>query len=382
MRVKEIKKLIYLTFGDQYSGVYQSQVIDVLEFLETNDIAHPKLIAFVPYTNYLSNRKVIKNAYPGAKILPMIPSRNHWTPLYSILLFPWLIFNLRYSRAIFARGIWACSIAISLRPIFQATVIYDGRGAAKAEWKEYLIENTNQKISRIEKAEKHAVTKSDKQLAVSQKLIDYWTENYAFSSKNFVVIPCTINQLFEQEHTIKVSIKELDLKKPIIAYAGGTDKWQSFDLLTQYAQNLLSKSPDIQFLFLTKKNSAIINLQNQYPDRVLCLWVAPAEVRSYLELADYGIIIREPTITNKVSSPTKIAEYLASGLTPIISDSIGDYSEALLKSKIAISTNLLTTSQLTLAKQTAESKLRNRDFCLTHFTKTKFKNQYINLVKG
>ena len=54
MRDKEIKKLIYLTFGDQYSGVYQSQVIDVLEFLETNDIAHPKLIAFVPYTNYLS----------------------------------------------------------------------------------------------------------------------------------------------------------------------------------------------------------------------------------------------------------------------------------------------------------------------------------------
>ena len=45
---------------------------------------------------------------------------------------------------------------------------------------------------------------------------------------------------------------------------------------------------------------------------------------------DYGLIIRDESITNQVSSPVKFAEYLYAGLKIIISSNIGDYSKFVL----------------------------------------------------
>jgi hypothetical protein len=49
-------------------------------------------------------------------------------------------------------------------------------------------------------------------------------------------------------------------------------------------------------------------------------------VKDYLSISDYGILIREYSVTNKVASPTKFAEYLNAGLKVIISPEIGDFS--------------------------------------------------------
>jgi hypothetical protein len=46
-----------------------------------------------------------------------------------------------------------------------------------------------------------------------------------------------------------------------------------------------------------------------------------------LDIADYGILLREKSITNKVASPVKCAKYLSRGLKVLISPEIGDYSD-------------------------------------------------------
>ena len=46
-----------------------------------------------------------------------------------------------------------------------------------------------------------------------------------------------------------------------------------------------------------------------------------------MSVADYGILLREQSVTNLVASPTKFAEYLALGLPVLISENLGDYSE-------------------------------------------------------
>ena len=40
--------MVYLTFNDLYTGIYQSQVIDVITFLEKKNNLSIQLIAFVP----------------------------------------------------------------------------------------------------------------------------------------------------------------------------------------------------------------------------------------------------------------------------------------------------------------------------------------------
>ena len=66
---------------------------------------------------------------------------------------------------------------------------------------------------------------------------------------------------------------------------------------------------------------------SKYSNKVKQLWCNEADVFNYLSLADYGILLREDTWTNRVASPVKFAEYLNAGLDVIISDNVGDFSK-------------------------------------------------------
>jgi glycosyltransferase involved in cell wall biosynthesis len=57
------------------------------------------------------------------------------------------------------------------------------------------------------------------------------------------------------------------------------------------------------------------------------LSLGPTAVPRYLAAADVGLLPRDENLVNRVASPVKFAEYLASGIPVILSDGIGDYSE-------------------------------------------------------
>ena len=148
--------MVYLTFGDIYGGVFQSQVIDVLKHINKTRKKELKLISYVPYPIYKEQKKLIKSNYKHVSVLPMLPSRNHWIIAHSLLLVFSSLFTLINQRVV-CRSIWSTNIALFLKKIkVFKWVCYDGRGAAYAEWKEYLITNTDVNIKNIYKAEKKA----------------------------------------------------------------------------------------------------------------------------------------------------------------------------------------------------------------------------------
>jgi glycosyltransferase involved in cell wall biosynthesis len=55
--------------------------------------------------------------------------------------------------------------------------------------------------------------------------------------------------------------------------------------------------------------------------------VTPAEVPRYLKAADIAISFIKPCYSKQSSSPTKIAEYLASGLPVVCNAGVGDLDE-------------------------------------------------------
>ena len=58
-----------------------------------------------------------------------------------------------------------------------------------------------------------------------------------------------------------------------------------------------------------------------------------AEINKYLIASDIGMILRDNIGTNRVSSPTKIPEYLLAGLPILMSKNIGDYSNYIMQNK-------------------------------------------------
>ena len=315
----------YFTFNDSYSGVYQSQVIDVVKLYKNLGIKI-RLIALLSARNYLKDRKAIKKQLPDSIVYPAFPKLKNWEK-NKILLD---LLTKRESQII-CRGVFATNLALFLRKKFNK-IIYDGRGAVKAEQKEYGVYSGTGVESQIAELEHKAVLQSDFRIAVTRKLVNWWGTEYGYIRGKEVVIPCTVSNNFlkkrnEQEIDelrIGLGINKTDI---VIVYAGSLAGWQSLSQLKVVVEKALGQNREVKVLFLSGEHQIIEDLILANPDRVFQRFVSPQEVVSYLDLADFGLLLREKSITNKVASPVKCAEYLSRGLKVLISPEIGDYSE-------------------------------------------------------
>lgn len=333
--------MVYITFGEGPSGVYNGQVIDVCRFLNKRFEVEVKLIAFISIRKFLLNRKRIKNRLPGAVAVPMTPKINTWK-WNVITLF--ILCLIRRERVAICRNPKAANLALKIKKIgLLKTVCYDGRGATAAEYKEYqATKDSYQVVKDIEEQERKAVLLSDYRIAVSQKLIDYWKRLYDYNGSEHVIIPCTVSDDFLLSRTSDIDRdvvrKEMGFLQNdvVLVYAGSMAGWQSFKLLSEVLSKLLGSKAKFKVLFLSKENKSNNKLKQKYPDQVIIKWVAPDKVSLYLKACDYGLLIREPSLTNQVSAPTKFAEYLISGLPVIISGKTGDYTRFVKKNRCGI----------------------------------------------
>lgn len=317
--------ILYLTYNDQPSGVYWSQVTDVVEHLNTIGAGKVKLVALVSGRDFLKTRKAIKAHSPSAIVLPMVPTMKRWKQNTAILA--WVCRLLRPS-GIICRGPFATWMALRMRDHkLIKRVCFDGRGAYAAEWEEYRIIDDDALIAQFRPLENEAVNQSDCRLAVSNALVDHWRERYAYTSDAHVVIPCTLGRdvaPHTSHHTLHTSHRSEAVR---LVYSGSTAGWQSFAMLKLLLTRTLDAQPNVRVLFLSKRDANNSALEAAYPGRVEVKWLDHAQVAQALATCDYGIMVRERTITNRVASPTKFAEYLSSGLKVIANEGLGDFSE-------------------------------------------------------
>ncbi len=322
--------LTYLTFNDCYSGIFQSQVIDVVT---TYNKIHPtRLLSFVPLRRYFKERKTIKANAPNVRVWPMIPGSRYWL-LNKYLLQVYTL--LHPSKGIVARGPFAANLALSLS---KAKVCYDGRGAITAEYNEYEVSSSSFLKQAIFGIEQKAVLNTQARIAVSQQLIEYWQEQFNYTSNIHQVIPCCISKAYSSNQTdenLLHQIQQFTTNKTVFIYSGSVAKWQSFEALSIFFKQILSDLNNV-LLFLSPESKHIDDLNLLYEGQVKRLWVDPKLVSEILKLGHFGILLRSKSITNKVASPTKFAEYLAAGLRVIISDEIGDYSKTVQEHDLGV----------------------------------------------
>ena len=319
---------IYLTYNDTPSGIFSSQVLDLVNFFNSEFDDTVKLVSYISIRGFFENRKLIKNELPDSIVIPMFPGVVNWR--MNIFSFRLICFLLK-PNAIIGRSVIATQIALKQRK--RVKIIYDGRGAITEECHEYNVITDRGMLNEVESLEKECVLKSDFRMAVSSKLVDLWKDKYSYYENMHVVIPCTLNSLFEST-TISNEIiykrrKELGYIKDdiVFVYSGSLAGWQSINLMIEFIKTVLKKSTSHKILFLSDLSQEIKFLQIEFPNQVQCLKLNPIDLPQYLIACDYGILIREKSVTNQVASPVKFAEYLACGLPVIISNELGDYSE-------------------------------------------------------
>jgi len=365
-------KWLYITLGDEPSGVYQSQVIDVCRYLNEKFDVSIGLMAFISLRNYRKNRRQIKKYIPEAIVLPMVPKLKNWR--YNLLLASFILFHTK-AKHIICRNPLSANLGLQLKKYgFVDYVIYDGRGAVAEEWKEYHVVNDSGLLDNITTLEMIAVKKSDFRISVSNQLIKYWENKYNYNNKRYVVIPCTFSNFNNKSNNVdksrelrnKLGIAHNDI---VLVYAGSTAGWQSFDLMSHFISKLILHDSRIKILFLSKSDDNNNKLIENYPNKIFRTWIKPNHVFEYLSLCDYGLLLREESITNSVAAPTKFAEYLASGLSVIISRNVGDYTEFVQKHNCGIIIPKVMDDNFLLEKPSTEQRLFNKKLAHQYFSK-------------
>jgi hypothetical protein len=370
---------IYLTYNDAYSGIYSSQVIDVVNHLNLNFNAKLRLVAFVSLRSFWETRKKIRDELANAIVLPMFPGIHQWRNNHFILY--GLSMFLR-PKTIIGRSVLATQLALRMKNKCDIRkVVYDGRGAIAAEWHEYKVITNPTMLIEVQALERTAILNSDYRIAVSQQLKMMWENAYGYKGAEHIVIPCTLNKMFQgielnvtqiEKQRSKFGISKNDV---VLIYSGSVAGWQSFDFLYQFVKPFLEANTSNKLFFLSNKDDSIVLLEKEFPSQILCKKVSPNEVPNYLILGDYGLLIREKSITNKVASPVKFAEYLACGLNLAISEDLGDYSEFVVSHDCGILYK--GNSNLDLAPVSMDKKIRNQNLAQLYF----YKEAEINKTK-
>jgi len=316
----------------------------------------------------------------------MFPKQKNWRLNYFLFS---LVCTFISSKSIIARGPFATSLALRRKGKSNSVkVCFDARGAYHAELNEYEVVTDEIVKKEISKIERTALEGADFLMAVSGALVNYWKEQYAFSNEQHVVIPCTLNSqesapvtiVKENKRQSKVFRKNIGLNEEdiVLVYSGSMAGWQSPGTMKSFFTGIISKDARIKILFLSPSFPTEIASDKNLSSRIVHKWVTPQEVHTLLELSDYGLIIREPSVTNKVSSPTKFAEYLYAGLPVIISEGIGDFTEFVRKHQCGkVVGDVLDVS---VDKNTESNRSRMKALATEHFSKQSFIEQYKVLV--
>ncbi|MDG2469704.1 MAG: hypothetical protein P8M80_10530 [Pirellulaceae bacterium] len=356
----------YFTYAEYPNGVYQGQVTDFCKSFSAETGKKVRLVALLSLRHYWSGRKLIKELYPRSFVIPMVPTKRLWI-LNLLILIPLSILSLR--STVMCRGVFATNLAIMIRRLgLFRKVIYDGRGAISAELQEYNVTPDQWIIRRMPNWESFAVRQSDFRNAVSSKLVDYWKKQFQYDSQTHVVIPCTVNSIFEQTAgNNSQNAKKLDGALRLV-YSGSVAGWQSIDQVCAFAESALEKYPDSTMLFLCGEHPDIERLEKQFRSRVSHEFVDPSEIPARLQECNLGIMIREQSVTNRVASPTKFAEYLACGLKVVITEELGDQS-AFVKNHRCGVVHSISDSVLDSLPNVLTNDVNPASLCLEYFGK-------------
>lgn len=247
-----------------------------------------------------------------------------------------------------ARGHVPAAMAALVKRRIGAQIVFDIRGFMPEEYTDAGVWPAGGYLYRGTKlAEKRLFAQADAFVVLTER-----ARNILFpgcidadqSGRPVEVIPCCVDpkrfQLFENVSREEVR-RELNLAdRRVIVYVGALGGWY---LTSEMAEFLATahKQDDTTFsLILTQSQPEMIvqrlNELGINQTDYLVREALPKDVPRYLKAADIAISFIKPCYSKLSSSPTKIAEYLASGLPVISTAGIGDLDAIIKGDKVGV----------------------------------------------
>jgi hypothetical protein len=163
-----------------------------------------------------------------------------------------------------------------------------------------------------------------------------------------IIVPCVASSRMNYQMNSHVE-KQKNAEYFTIVYVGTDKSYQHLeDLVFPFVKRLMLFDSRVRLKILSKDKESILLKLNKIAinmDKVTLKSVDRNDVFNEIVDSDLALLLREPNVVNKVSSPVKLGEYLACGL-PILfqKDSIG-FSGEILDNRLGLEIDLMQLSK-------------------------------------
>lgn len=191
------------------------------------------------------------------------------------------------------------------------------------------------RVKLLRQIEADVCARADGFSCVSEALLRHLIDTYGIGRDLSVVVPtCTSfrwvggEQLARLRHEAKLRLG-LD-HSFVVAYCGSAAPWQEFGDTIEAFRACRRAKPNAHLLVLTTAPAAFRSSLEEADvpaNMSTVLSVTHDQVQKLLVAADVGLLLRRSSPINRVASPIKFAEYIASGVPVLASPGIGDLDQ-------------------------------------------------------
>ncbi|RJO70200.1 MAG: glycosyltransferase [Myxococcales bacterium] len=343
--------ILYITYGNMFrtTGFAEQVRAEVAELARRG---YPlTLLAFENYTEFsrqASGRLALDDLCrsAGARLVPVptfAETRDSFRPLRRMLDGAAMMLAALARRAdiLHAHHLTAIRLALSVGRLLRRPVVADLHGVQAAEYLYGGASESDPAYRRFVDDERRAVLDADLTFVVSEAFKRYVIDEYGAAEDKILVTPsCADTNEFRIDENARAGIRaEIGVgDRPVIAFVGSAQGYHVFDEVLRFVQAAREIRPDVFALVLTTDPEAVRSALSEADlgDSSAVRRVPHAEVPRWLNAADLGLLLREPSLVNAVASPVKAAEYLACGLPLAISEGVGDLSALVRQEKLGV----------------------------------------------
>jgi glycosyltransferase involved in cell wall biosynthesis len=271
--------------------------------------------------------------------------------LYDVARGAWVAARLSRRKGVrifHARGHVPALMGALAKRIAGGRMVFDIRGFMPEEYTDAGVWPENGRLYRgVKRVERYLMASSDAFVVLTEKarqILFPGQESSDSQGRPIEVIPCCVDpaRFRAAEGLSRDQLRdELNLTgRRVIVYVGSFGGWYMTDEMTQFLSVAYEHDPRTFALILTQSSPEPVRERLRAlglkDDDFFVGKVAAAEVPRYLKAADASISFIKACYSKLSSSPTKIAEYLASGLPVVCNTGVGDLDELLTTDRVGV----------------------------------------------
>ena len=348
---------LYVCYFGLREPLVQTQVLPYLRQLVSAGL-QVSLLTFEPrlrqawsIQEIADQRASLESEGIGWKALPYHKWPSLPATLYDIARGTWEIVQLMNREnvtVLHARNHVPALMSALAKKVKGGRLVFDIRGFMPEEYTDAGVWPQDGYLYRsLKRVERYLLSVSDAFVVLTEKareIVFPGSLDHDALGRPLEVIPCCVDfQRFETVAGISREALRAELGaggRRVIIYVGSFGGWYMTDEMTEFLAVAHQQDPSTFSMILTQSShESVVNRMRDLgidTKDFLVAKVNPAEVPRYLRAADIAISFIKPCYSKQSSSPTKIAEYMASGLPTVCNAGIGDLDKLIEENGVGV----------------------------------------------